>query len=62
VLVQDRREHSPENVSKFWIRQVLASLRGICGTASLGFAWDPKGERDTKNFVCVPATGQVNRL
>ncbi len=30
--------------------------------ASLAFAWDLKRERDTNDFVCVPASGQVNRL
>ena len=34
----------------------------VNGNASPGFACDLKGQRDTNNFVCVPATGQVNRL
>jgi hypothetical protein len=34
----------------------------VNGNTSLGFACDLKGERDTNNLICVPATGQVNRL
>ena len=34
----------------------------VNGNASLAFVCDLKGQRDTNNFVCVPATGQVNRL
>jgi hypothetical protein len=32
------------------------------GNGSLGFASELIGERDAKNLVCVPASGQVNRL
>jgi hypothetical protein len=47
----------------FWIRNFARQAEAPLSPAdNLAFARDPKGERDTNNFIRVPATGQVNRL
>lgn len=47
----------------FWIRNFARyGAARLSRADNLAFARDPKGERDTKNLIRVPTTGQVNRL